>query len=445
MTTAPAQPPKKKTRARGGNPKTGRAKINRALYEQVMTPNYAPMSILPARGKGVRLWDSDGRMYLDFAAGIAVSVLGHAHPELRKALTRQARKLWHVSNLLANAPAIELAQRLCAMTFAERVFFANSGSEANEAALKLARRYAHDRQPAGGKGKPRDGIIAFDNAFHGRTFFTVCVGGQRKYSDGFGPKPGGITHLPFNDIAALKKAVNASTCAVILEPIQGEGGVVPATAEFVRAARELCDRHGALLILDEVQTGVGRTGYLYAHEKLGVTPDILTTAKGLGGGFPIGAMLTTEAIAQSLAVGTHGSTFGGNPLACAVANKVLEIVGRPHRLDAVRAKSRLLWQGLESINRRFEVFSEIRGEGLLIGCEMRAPWNDRARDFLTAGVRHGVLTLMAGPNVLRLAPPLIITEEDIARGLALLEAAVAEVVAGDAGVGGSEAEAKAKA
>jgi len=283
----------------------------------------------------------------------------------------------------------------------------------------------------GGGDKPRprkETIIAFDNAFHGRTFFTVCVGGQPKYSDGFGPKPGGIVHLPFNDVAALEAAVDDSVCAVILEPVQGEGGVIPATAEFARAARAACDRHHALLIFDEAQTGVGRCGALYAYHNLGVTPDILTTAKGLAGGFPISALLTTAAVASSLAVGSHGSTFGGNPLACAVAGKVLEIVAAPAMLEAVRGRGAQLKAGLDAINRRHNAFAEVRGAGLLIGCQMRAPWSDRARDIVTAGVKRGLLALVAGPNVLRLAPPLTISEDEIARGLKLLDAAVGEVV-----------------
>lgn len=428
---APAKPPAKtRTGPRGESGKDGKGKseVSRALYDRVMTPNYAPLAIMPARGEGSRLWDTDGKVYLDFAAGIAVSVLGHAHPQLRKVLAEQADKLWHVSNLLANEPAVELAQRLCDITFAERVFFANSGAEVNEAALKLARRYARDHF-----GPGKEEIIAFNNAFHGRTFFTVCVGGQRKYSDGFGPKPGGITHLSFNDVDALGKAVDESTCAVILEPIQGEGGVTPVSAEFVRAARELCERHGALLILDEIQTGVGRSGFLYMYQKLGVTPDILTTAKGLAGGFPIGAMLTTEAVARSLAVGTHGSTFGGNPMACAVANKVLEIVNTPQLLGRVRATGALLRQGLEAINGRQHAFAEIRGEGLLLGCALAAPFTDRARDILNACIDRRLLLLMAGQNVLRFAPALTISEEEIAEGLRLLEAAIAEVTAKDGG------------
>jgi len=251
-----------------------------------------------------------------------------------------------------------------------------------------------------------------------------------KYSDGFGPKPGGIVHLPFNDAAALDAAVDDATCAVILEPVQGEGGVMPATVEFVRAARAACDRHRALLIFDEVQTGVGRCGALYAYQTLGVTPDILTSAKGLGGGFPISAMLTTAAVARCLTVGSHGSTFGGNPMACQVADKVLEIVNTPALLEAVRARGAQLRDGLESINREFGVFAEVRGAGLLIGCVLAAPWSERARDFVAAGVKRGLLALVAGPNVLRLAPPLTISDAEIARGLESLKAAVGDVVEG---------------
>ena len=400
-------------------PKDPSINIDRDLYDRVMTPNYAPMSMLPERGEGARLWDTEGKEYLDFAAGIAVSALGHAHPELCRVLAEQASKFWHVSNLLTNKPAIELAQKLCAFTFAERVFFANSGAEANEAALKLARRYALDHH---GEGKTE--IISFDNSFHGRTFFTVCVGGQQKYSDGFGPKPGDITHLPFNDVDALTAAVSDRTCAIIFEPVQGEGGVNPATDEFVRTARELCDRFNACLIFDEVQIGMGRSGHLFTYEKLGVVPDILTSAKGLGGGFPIGAMLTTVAIADSLKVGTHGSTFGGNPMACAVACKVLEIVSDPELLGAVARKSELLKSELERLNKKYDLFAEVRGDGLLLGCELSDKWKDRARDILTRCTEEGLLILVAGANVLRLAPPLIISDEDIVKGVSIMERAI---------------------
>src|SRR3546814_928480 len=284
--------------------------VTRQTFDEVMVPNYSPAEVIPVRGQGSRWWDQQGREYVDFAGGIAVTVLGHANPVMVKALNEQAQKLWHLSNVVTNEPALKLAQRLTELTFAERVFFCNSGGEANEAAFKLARRWASTNF-----GPEKNRIIAFDNAFHGRTLFTVCVGGQPKYSQGFGPLPGGIEHLPFNDIAALEAVMDDKVCAIVMEPLQGEGGLTPATPEFAKAARALCDRHKALLVFDEVQTGNGRTGTLYAYEQLGVTPDVMSTAKGLGGGFPIGAMLTTAEIAKALAFGPHGSTYGGNPLA----------------------------------------------------------------------------------------------------------------------------------
>ncbi len=257
---------------------------------------------------------SRGKSYIDFAGGIAVNALGHAHPAVKAALVEQAGKLWHLGNGYTNEPVLRLAKKLIDATFADKVFFCNSGAEANEAALKLARKHAHDQHGAG-----KDQIVAFNNAFHGRTLFTVSAGGQPKYSQDFAPLPGGITHTPYNDLAAAAELINDRTCAVIVEPIQGEGGVLPAEASFLQGLRELCDRHNALLIFDEVQTGVGRTGHLYAYMQYGVVPDVLTTAKALGGGFPIGAMLTTDALAKTLGVGTHGTTYGGNPLATAVA------------------------------------------------------------------------------------------------------------------------------
>jgi len=400
-------------------PESG-SRLLRQIHDQVMTPNYAPMPLIPSHGQGSRLWDVDGREYLDFAAGIAVSALGHAHPVLVQALREQAEKFWHVSNLLTNKPAIDLASKLCELTFAERVFLANSGAEANEAALKLARRYALEQH-----GEEKDEIIAFYNGFHGRTFFTVCVGGQDKYSDGFGPKPGAISHLSYNDVDALENAVSARTCAIIMEPVQGEGGVNPATPAFAQAARDLCDKHGACLIFDEVQTGVGRSGYLYTYEKLGITPDILTTAKGLGGGFPISAMLTTEQIAASLKVGAHGSTFGGNPMGCAVALEVLQIVSQAELLESVRIKSELMRQQLEEINRQHRCFAEVRGDGLLLGCELTGAWQDQAREVLTTCTRSGLLILVAGANVLRLAPALNIPDQDLLQGVAIIGEAIA--------------------
>ena len=391
----------------------------RDLHEQYMFPNYAPLSILPSHGKGARLWDTNGKEYIDFAAGIAVSALGHANPELIKALNEQANKFWHVSNILSNEPAIRLANTLVDATFADKVFFSNSGAEANEAALKLARRYAVEKF-----NDEKIEIIAFDDSFHGRTLFTVNVGGQPKYSDGFGPKIKGITHLPFNDVAALNEAISDKTCAVIIEPIQGESGIHPATQEFIECVRTACDKNNALLIFDEIQTGVMRTGELYAYMHYGIEPDILTSAKGLGGGIPIGATLAKESVAKVFGVGTHGSTFGGNPLACAVSNKVLELVNTPKMKAHVHAMSEQLRNGLESLNNEFSLFSEIRGQGLLIGCELAPKYSTQSRALLSELMQEGVLALVAGDSVLRMAPPLVLSQEDLSEGLSRMTAAV---------------------
>ena len=399
--------------------------VTRALFDDVMVPNYAPAAIVPVRGEGSRLWDQEGREYLDFAGGIAVNVLGHAHPRLVAALTEQAHKLWHVSNVLTNEPALKLARRLCELTFAQRVFFANSGAEANEAALKLARKYAADHF-----GPDKRETIAFSQAFHGRTLFTVTVGGQPKYTEGFEPLPTAITHVPFNDLAAFAATISERTCAVILEPVQGEGGVTSATPEFLQGVRELCNRHRALLIFDEVQCGNGRSGHLYAYMGYGVVPDILTTAKGLGGGFPISAMLTTAPIAASLNVGSHGTTYGGNPLGCAVAGAVLELISDPELLAGVSQKHALFMAGLRNLNERFGVFRELRGKGLLLGCELNELWRGRSRDFVKAALEEGLLLLVAGPDVIRLAPSLIIPDESIEAGLERFERAIARLVAG---------------
>lgn len=398
--------------------------VTRATFDQVMVPNYSPAGFIPVRGEGSRVWDQDGREFIDLAGGIAVNSLGHCHPELVAALTEQAGKLWHVSNVFTNEPALQLASALVEKTFADRVFFCNSGAEANEAAFKLARKYAADHF-----GADKYEIISCTNSFHGRTVFTVNVGGQPKYAEGFGPNPAGITHVPFNDIDALKAAISDKTCAVVIEPVQGEGGVLPATQTYLQAARELCDAHKALLVFDEVQTGVGRTGSLYAYQEYGITPDILSSAKGLGGGFPIGAILTTDAIAKSLAVGTHGTTYGGNPLAAAVAGKVVEIVSRPEVLAGVRAKHQRFVDGLNAINAKYNVFKEVRGMGLLIGAVVSDEFAGRARDFLKAAEAQQLMVLVAGLSVVRFAPSLVISEQDIDDGLARFDAAVASVVA----------------
>ena len=400
--------------------------ITRKTYDEVMMPTYAPVEMIPERAEGSHLYDAQGNDYVDFGAGIAVSALGHCHPELVDALAKQAGKFWHLSNLSTNLPAISLAKKLCDLTFAEKVFLSNSGAEANEAALKLARRYAHDQY-----GPEKSEILAFDSAFHGRTFFTVSVGGQAKYSDGFGPKPQGISHVPFNDVEAVKAFFaekGDQVCAVILEPVQGEGGVNPASKPFLEAIQACCEAHNALMIFDEIQCGVGRSGKMYVYQNMGITPDILTTAKGLGGGFPIAATLTTDKVAASFVVGTHGSTFGGNPMGCAVASKVLDIVSDPALLGEVERKSNLMKEGLMNLSETYHLFSEVRGLGLLLGCELKGEWKDRARDILTACMGSGLMILVAGTNVLRLAPALTIEDEDIAQGLERMERAIVSLV-----------------
>ncbi len=411
--------------------------INRSTFDDVMVPNYAPGSFIPVRGKGSRVWDQAGKEYIDFAGGIAVNAVGHAHPDVVTALTAQAGKIWHVANVLANEPAIRLAQRLCELTFAERIFFANSGAEANEAALKLARRYACDHFPKsditeGQLESDKFEIISFIDSFHGRTLFTVTVGGQPKYSQGFGPVPQGITHLPFNDLEAVKKQISARTCAVIVEPVQGESGVVPATPAFLKGLRSLCDEHNALLIFDEVQSGAGRTGPLYAYMAGSVTPDILTSAKGLGGGFPIAAMLTTEKIAKSFNVGVHGSTFGGNALGCAVALAVVNIITAPATRTNIAARTEQLMSGLRALNQKYALFTAIRASGLWFGCELIPQWHGRAKEFVKMAEQHGLMILVAGTNVIRLAPSLLITAEDIAQGLLRLDAVLADILKAEA-------------
>jgi len=397
--------------------------VTRAMFDQLMVPCYAPAQFIPVRGAGSRVWDQQGRMYIDFASGVAVTSLGHCHPAIVKVLTEQAHTLWHVSNWMTNEPALRLAGKLIDATFAERVFLCNSGAEANEAALKLARRYAHDHY-----GPEKVRVISTLNAFHGRTLFTVSAGGQAKYSTGFGPPPTGFTHIRYNDVSGLEAAFaeegGDDVCAVILEPMQGEGGMIPGTPEFLSAARRLCDEHDALLIFDEIQSGMGRTGALFSYMQKGVVPNILTSAKGLGGGFPIGAMLTTTEIAGAFSVGVHGSTFGGNPLACAVAGAVLDLINTVEVLDGVKARHALFMEGLRTINARREVFSDIRGEGVWLGCELADAWRGKAMDVMRAAGDAGLMVLVAGPDVVRIAPSLVISLDEILEGLARLETAL---------------------
>lgn len=396
--------------------------VQRADFDQFMVPNYAPAAFVPVRGLGSRVWDQSGRELIDFAGGIAVNVLGHCHPALVAALTEQAKTLWHISNVFTNEPTLRLGRKLVEATFAERVFFCNSGAEANEAAFKLARRVAHDRF-----GADKHEIIAATNSFHGRTLFTVSVGGQPKYSDGFGPKIQGITHVPYNDLEALKAAISDKTCAVVLEPIQGEGGVLPADRAYLEGARALCDAHDALLVFDEVQSGMGRTGELFAYMHYGVVPDILSSAKSLGGGFPIAAMLTTTELAKHFSPGTHGTTYGGNPLACAVGEAVLDIVNTRETLDGVKARSEQFKTRLQALGQQYGLFEQVRGMGLLLGCVLNAEWQGKAKQVLDAATAEGLMILQAGPDVLRFAPSLVVEDADIEEGLARFERALSKL------------------
>ncbi|MBS0897144.1 MULTISPECIES: aspartate aminotransferase family protein [Pantoea] len=397
--------------------------VSRETFDNVILPVYAPAQFVPVKGKGSRVWDQQGKEYIDFSGGIAVTALGHCHPVLVETLKSQGETLWHTSNVFTNEPALRLASKLIAATFAERVFFGNSGAEANEAAFKLARYYACK------KHSPfKSKIIAFHNAFHGRTLFTVSVGGQPKYSDGFGPKPADIVHVPFNDLAAVKAVIDDHTCAIVVEPIQGEGGVMPATPEFMQGLRALCDQHNALLVLDEVQSGMGRSGKLFAYEHYGIKPDIITTAKALGGGFPVSAMLTTHEIASVMAPGVHGTTYGGNPLACAIAETALDIINTPEVLNGVDARREQFVSALQKINEQFDIFSEIRGKGLLLGAVLNAQHASKARDILNASAAEGLMVLTAGSDVIRFVPSLVIEPTDIAEGMARFARAIAKVL-----------------
>ncbi len=400
--------------------------ITRQNFDQWMIPVYVPASFIPVRASGSTLWDQQGKDYIDFAGGIAVNALGHAHPQLQAALTEQASKLWHTGNGYTNEPILRLAHQLINATFADKVFFSNSGAEANEAALKLARKYAHDQGDS-----LKSGIVAFKNAFHGRTLFTVSAGGQPAYAKDFAPLPPDIQHGVYNDLASARDLINDRTCAVIVEPVQGEGGVIPAQVEFLQGLRELCDQHKALLIFDEVQTGVGRTGKLYAYQHYGVTPDVLTTAKALGGGFPIGAMITTDRFAASLNVGSHGTTYGGNPLAGAVAGMAFSLINTPELLNGVEQRHQHIRQRIEQINQRLGLFQGMRGLGLLIGCPLVEAHSGKAKTLLQLAAQEGLMMLIAGASVVRFAPALNISEAELTEGLKRFERACERFLAGE--------------
>ncbi|MDX3978083.1 aspartate aminotransferase family protein [Shinella sp.] len=389
------------------------------LYETYMR---APLRF--TRGEGVWLIAEDGERYLDFAAGVAVNSLGHAHPHLVAALKDQADKVWHLSNLYEVPGQESLGRRLTEATFADKVFFTNSGAEALECAIKTARRYHF------AKGHPgKFHIITFEGAFHGRTLATIAAGGQEKYLEGFGPKAPGFLQVPFGDITAVKDAITEETAAILIEPVQGEGGIRPVPKEFMQELRQLCDEYGLLLVLDEVQSGVGRTGRLFAYEWSGVTPDIMAVAKGIGGGFPLGACLATNEAAAGMVAGTHGSTYGGNPLAMAVGNAVLDVVLEEGFLEHVRDVALVFRQGLAALKDRFpEIIEDIRGEGLMLGIKARIP----TAELLKAVRAEKLLAVPAGDNVLRLLPPLTVTAEEAREGLARIERAAEKLTAAKA-------------
>ena len=400
------------------NKKNDKNKELLSIYEDVMLPNYAPADFIPDRALGSRIWDKNNKEYIDLGGGIAVNSLGHSNPILIKALNDQANKLWHTSNYLSNEPAINLAKKLTKLTFAEKVYFSNSGSEANEAAIKIARKFHHD------KGENRDELISFENSFHGRSILNISMGGSENHKKGFEPLLSGIKHAKYNDISSVENLISNKTAAIIIEPVQGEAGVYEADKIFLKSLRDLCDENGTLLIMDEVQSGIGRTGHLYGYMKYGIEPDILTSAKGLGGGIPIGATLTKNSIAPSLSTGTHGSTFGGNPIACAVSNKVLEIVSNPTFLDEVKLKEKLMMDLLKEISSKTHVFSGLRSSGLWICCDIK---DVDAFELLDRCYENGLILVTAGNKALRFAPALNISEDDISEGLENLTKALNQI------------------
>ena len=386
-----------------------------------LLPNYARADLAFERGEGAWLWTVDGRRFLDFGSGIATASLGHGHPHLVKAIAEQAAKVIHTSNLYRIPQAERLAQRLVDASFADSAFFCNSGAEANEGMIKMMRRAMSDA------GKPEQfRIICFEGAFHGRTLATLAATGNQHYMQGFGPPVDGFDHVPFNNMNAVRNAIGPATCGIIVEPVQGEGGVRPADMQFLRDLRAVCDEYGIILGMDEVQSGIGRTGKLFAHEWSGITPDVISSAKGIGGGFPLGAVLAKEAFAKALKPGTHGTTFGGNPLACAAGNAVLDVVLAPGFLEDVERKGRKLRAELNKIVAEFPtVFVDARGLGLLLGMKAAIP----VAQVQAACVEQGLMAITAGDNVLRLAPPLVVTDADIDQAIGMLRAAAAKVAA----------------
>ena len=398
-------------------------KITRKTFDEVMFPCYTPMNMVIKKAHGSYVFDNEGNKYVDLTSGIAVNCLGHTPDGVQKVIEKTCKNLIHVSNIFCNEYTLSLAKKLTSLTGYDKVFFVNSGAEANETALKLARRVAFDDY-----GAEKNEIISFVNSFHGRTFFSVTVGGQESYSDGFGPKPAAITHIPYNDIATFEKTISDKTCAVILEPIQGEGGIIKADDAFLVKVRELCDKFHAALIFDEVQTGVARSGTLYAYEQTPVKPDILTSAKGLASGLPIGAVLTYDNFAKHFVPGTHGSTFGGNALACSVGCYVLDKVSDKKFLENVKATSEYIKAAIRKLDEKHHVFDDVRGEGLLMGLVLNKKYSGKSGALQKECFKHKLLTLTAHGDVLRLAPALNIKKSVVDEAMKLLDKALTDFV-----------------
>ena len=398
-------------------------KITRKTFDEVMFPCYTPMNMVIKKAHGSYVFDNEGNKYVDITSGIAVNCLGHTPDGVQKVIKKTCKNLIHVSNIFCNEYTLSLAKKLTSLTGYDKVFFVNSGAEANETALKLARRVAFDDY-----GAEKNEIISFVNSFHGRTFFSVTVGGQESYSDGFGPKPAAITHIPYNDIATFEKTISDKTCAVILEPIQGEGGIIKADDAFLVKVRELCDKYHAALIFDEVQTGVARSGTLYAYEQTPVKPDILTSAKGLASGLPIGAVLTYDNFAKHFVPGTHGSTFGGNALACSVGCYVLDKVSDKKFLENVKATSEYIKASIKKLDEKHHVFDDVRGEGLLMGLVLNKKYSGKSGALQKECFKHKLLTLTAHGDVLRLAPALNIKKSVVDEAMKLLDKALTDFV-----------------
>ncbi len=398
-------------------------KITRKTFDEVMFPCYTPMNMVIKKAHGSYVFDNEGNKYVDLTSGIAVNCLGHTPDGVQKVIKKTCKNLIHVSNIFCNEYTLSLAKKLTSLTGYDKVFFVNSGAEANETALKLARRVAFDDY-----GAEKNEIISFVNSFHGRTFFSVTVGGQESYSDGFGPKPAAITHIPYNDVATFEKTISDKTCAVILEPIQGEGGIIKADDAFLVKVRELCDKFHAALIFDEVQTGVARLGTLYAYEQTPVKPDILTSAKGLASGLPIGAVLTYDNFAKHFVPGTHGSTFGGNALACSVGCYVLDKVSDKKFLENVKATSEYIKAAIRKLDEKHHVFDDVRGEGLLMGLVLNKKYSGKSGALQKECFKHKLLTLTAHGDVLRLAPALNIKKSVVDEAMKLLDKALTDFV-----------------